>query len=271
MTKQQYNKIKKLIDEAERRALAEGIDITSNEFELVVNSILNQRGFNPDEYYNFEEPQPEKFIPDGISQIKGEKGDKGDNPTEEELKKLIIQLKDSFKGEKGPQGERGMSGYTGNKGERGDRGVDGNPGKTGKAGKTMIALRGKQGPPGPAGKAFDAKEIQSIKEATEITTTALKRMPDFRKLAMGLQGDIDEVRTLASNAGSSIIHTEALTAQCDGSTTAFSTTDTINYLVLVYLNGGIIVEGDGVTKTGAKEITLDFAPETGEKLIIKHT
>jgi len=270
MTKQQYNKIKKLIDEAERRALAEGIDITSNEFELVVNSILNQRGFNPDEYYNFEEPQPEKFIPDGISQIKGEKGD---SPTKEELKELIIQLKDSLKGAIGKTGERGLKGDKGDsiRGPEGKIGRDGKDGNPGKTGKTMIALRGKQGPPGPAGKAFDAKEIQSIKEATEITTTALKRMPDFRKLAMGLQGDIDEVRTLASNAGSSIIHTEALTAQCDGSTTAFSTTDTINYLVLVYLNGGIIVEGDGVTKTGAKEITLDFAPETGEKLIIKHT
>jgi len=148
-----------------------------------------------------------------------------------------------------------MSGYTGNKGERGDRGVDGNPGKTGKAGKTMIALRGKQGPPGPAGKAFDPKEVQSLKEATEITTTALKKMPDFRKLAMGLQDQIDRL------ANPVVVD---LDSQCDGSNLEFDIGTGIGPILFVNNNGGILTRSEW-SRSGST-LTLVYAPDSGEEL-----
>ena len=237
----------------EDEALEKGEDITLPEFQAVIEKLLNNRGFTLEEYEEFENPEPEDkpLKIEGVSQLKGDKGDKGDD------------------GEKGDRGELGMSGYAGEKGEMGPKGKDGEKGKDGKDGKIIFrgkeGVPGKQGVPGIDGKSVSKEEIEEVvKEGISVfeRNINLAGMPDFRKLAMGLQQQIDGVRASVT--------TDTLTAQCDGSNKVFTTTKSITSLILAYLNGGLVLEGDGLTITGIKEITLDFAPTTGEVLIVKY-
>ena len=246
----------------EDEALEKGEDITLPEFQAVIEKLLNNRGFTLEEYEEFENPEPEDkpLKIEGVSQLKGDK------PTKEELKELIIQLKDFLKGESGKIGNDGKVGEPGKPGKDGKKGKDGKDGKDGKIifrGKEGVP--GKQGVPGIDGKSVSKEEIEEVvKEGISVfeRNINLAGMPDFRKLAMGLQQQIDGVRASVT--------TDTLTAQCDGSNKVFTTTKSITSLILAYLNGGLVLEGDGLTITGTKEITLDFAPTTGEVLIVKY-
>jgi len=61
-----------------------------------------------------------------------------------------------------------------------------------------------------------------------------------------------------------------LSSQCDGSNTTFDTPSDIQGIMWVYLNGAFLAEGNEFTRTGSRTITLTFAPDNGEKLYIKY-
>ena len=63
---------------------------------------------------------------------------------------------------------------------------------------------------------------------------------------------------------------EDLSAQCDGANLVFTTTRSINAILWVNISGGGIIEGLDFTITGDKEITLTFAPSSGNQLFIKY-
>ena len=259
MTKQQYQIIKKLINRAEDEALSDGLDPTSSEFGLLVVELLKQRGFTLDEYQKAEE------------EFEGDKSPK--------LEKLYKKV--ALKGDKGDS-IKGDTGDTGPQGKPGKDGKDGKDGKQGKPGKTYIALRGKRGEkgePGPTGESADlvnvlkvfekfipmvlagldlgVKERQSLKKSIDITSQAGKSMPDFRKLAMGLQ---DQIHALASPL------VVDLDSQCDGSNTVFELGRVVKGVILVNNNGGLLTGGDYTLNSQKTNITLAYAPDTGEEL-----
>ena len=268
MSRSEYRKLKKLIGKLEDEALNEGVDITSPEFQVIIERVITQKGFTLEEYEEAEEKYSDRAIPEGIEKIKGAKGDDGHTPTRDELLEIIRPLI--------PEVE---DGHTPTKEEleelikplipksiKGDRGRDG---------KIMIALRGKQGPVGPSGKDADittvkkelldyikkvdsmlASRVHSLEKNTEITSHGLKKMPDFRKLAMGLQAQIDSL-------GSPV--TVDLDSQCDGSNQAFSI-GKVKSIILVNNNGGL-VGSKGWSFTGGNTLNLlDYAPSAGEEL-----
>lgn len=188
MTKSEFQKVKKLIAVVERLSLAKGEDITSPDFEEALRIILSEKGFSLEEFRAMEEETP--F--DSIEKIKG---------------------KDGKDGEQGPKGEDGKDGKNGSDGSKGEIGPKGPPGKDGKDGRTPVAGKdfpiprdGKDGKDGQDGKDADATDLKktqkSIKKLTtgfekfqyniDIISQAQKSMPDFRKLGMGLQAQIDE-------------------------------------------------------------------------------
>ena len=71
----------------------------------------------------------------------------------------------------------------------------------------------------------------------------------------------------SSSTGSGTI--ENLSSQCDGSTTVFTTTSNSGIFWLT-LNGTMLVEGKEFTRDSATQITLTFAPDTGEELYLKY-
>jgi len=114
----------------------------------------------------------------------------------EDLKKKL-NLKDGEKGDKGDKGDS-IKGDKGDKGDRGPRGFKGEDGRDaiGTKGDKGDSIKGDRGEKGKAGKDVDSKRMTKLEEFTRITATSLKEMPDFRKLGMGLRGDIDENRRL---------------------------------------------------------------------------
>ena len=63
---------------------------------------------------------------------------------------------------------------------------------------------------------------------------------------------------------------EDLSSQCDGATTIFTTTKEINAIVFCSLNGSLLLNGKEVSKTATNQITLTFAPNSGEELFLKY-
>ncbi len=63
---------------------------------------------------------------------------------------------------------------------------------------------------------------------------------------------------------------ENLSSQCNGSNKVFTTDKDIKSILIIHYNGGVLTEGVEVTKTGAKEITLGFAPASGDDLRLKY-
>lgn len=123
-----------------------------------------------------------------------------------------------------PSVVKGDKGDTGEKGEKGDTGPQGPEGKQGPQG-----VKGEKGDKGEPGQSYDPAtigyledKIDSIKIPEQIDVVALKEevknifgemfkhnintigMPDFRKLGMGLQQQIDELRSGTSNGGISL-------------------------------------------------------------------
>jgi hypothetical protein len=79
-------------------------------------------------------------------------------------------------------------------------------------------------------------------------------MPNFRKLAMGLQGQIDELRASSSTSGGTGVETP--TGSVDGSNVTFTVANTPKFVVT---EQGIIVENVGYTLSGLT-ITMNIAP-----------
>lgn len=199
--------------------------------------------------------------------IKGDKGDKGDNPTIEELKEIIEPLipepikGDSIKGDKGDsiKGDKGDS----IKGDKGDDGKD-----------------------------SDIKEIIKVLEKRKISYRDLKDVPTlYKKGAGGGTGYLREITDIevledptdgqalvydaskkqwkAGTVGSSAGTVENLSAQCNGSATVFTTASNTG-IIWLSLNGTMLIEGKEFTRDSATQITLTFAPETGEELYLKY-
>lgn len=191
MNKQQYLRIKKLIDKMENDALEDGVDITSSRFQAIIIKLLNNKGFTLEEYEEFENPKPEEDKPlkiEGVEKIKGEKGEKGDKGDRGEKGDTVV----------GPQG---LKGNKGDKGDKGNPGKDGEQGPKGDKGETFVALRGKQGEKGEVDEKRVKKEVEEAvnKGMSDFEKNInLAGMPDFRKLGMGLQNQIDGVRALIS-------------------------------------------------------------------------
>lgn len=204
MTKQQYNRIKKLIDKLEKEALNEGVDITSPEFEGLVVRLLESKGFTLEEYNEADE--------DFGSQKNETLEAKLERLEMRQEKDVLDKIKNDIKGEQGVQGPKGPEGKTG------PQGPSGPPGKDGKDGKTRILLRGKQGPKGPGGPqglpgrdgtSISQKEIKEFIESEtgrklrgfsesllgreEIRDKKLQEamIEPVRRLGLGLQGQID--------------------------------------------------------------------------------
>ena len=248
--------LKIVLSQAEKEAIEKGVDITTPEFEQAIlklkEATIIKAGFNMAEYEKIGQQMKEKTR----EKLKGDKGDsiKGDKG-------------DSIKGDKGDT-------IIGPKGEKGDT-VIGPRGPQGRDGKTVIALRGKRGEPG---KDADIKGLEekfnkftkaALKDSADHITRAIDviGMPDFRKLGMGLQGQIDELTTSVGKA--TPIAPEDLSAQLDGAETEFTTTHDIYDVYFVYLNGTILIENQEFTFSG-NTITLTFAPDSDEKLVVKY-
>lgn len=62
---------------------------------------------------------------------------------------------------------------------------------------------------------------------------------------------------------------ENLSSQCNGSATVFTTASNTGILWLS-LNGTMLIEDKEFTRDSATQITLTFAPDTGEELYLKY-
>lgn len=157
MTEKEYKKLKKIIDQLEDEFLKEGGDITSPDFQWVIQELLKKKGFTLTEYeeaeeqadaeeerFKKEETEKEAYVSRSLSMFKGLKGEKGEVGQE---------------GPQGPKGETGERGPIGLTGQRGQQGIKGVQGPQGKPGRTF--LRGKQGPKGDKGDSIDIKEIET--------------------------------------------------------------------------------------------------------------
>lgn len=61
-----------------------------------------------------------------------------------------------------------------------------------------------------------------------------------------------------------------LSSQCNGSNLIFNTPSDIFGIMWGYLNGTFLAEGKEFTRTGSREITMTFAPDSGEELWFKY-
>ena len=187
--------------------------------------------------------------------------------TNESLAELLIakegelnsKIKPGFPGRPGMSGRPGISGV---------RGIPGRPGKDVDINWIKKELDGlkkenlqlketiKKLPNADFFKK-DAKNYfsENLKKNIEITSVALKKMPDFRKLAMGLQGQIDQLKNPI------VID---LDSQCDGVTTEFNIGTTIGPILFVNNNGGILTRSEW-SRSGST-LTLVYAPDSGEEL-----
>lgn len=216
-------------------------------------------------------PDVQKIKFPDVESIKGKQGDKGDNI-------------------KGDKGDKGINGERGTNGEKGDKGYTGEKGNNG--------IDGKNGLDGVNGK--DADEEKIIKEVLKkipVQETHFEEIEKLQKKIDEIKEDIETVPkhiygargllTLRAGSGISIDEDELavgrptisvtpnagtvenLSAQCDGSNTIFTTASNTGIIWLT-LNGAMLVEGKEFTRNSATQITLTFAPETGEELYLKY-
>jgi hypothetical protein len=203
MTISEFKKIARLLKavyaELERQALSEGIDITSPQFEELINRVressLAKRGFTIEEYRNAKAEYTESRKPvektdidavlEKVTQIKGEKGDTGEQ---------------GEKGDKGDKGDPGKDGKNGKDGRDGKDGKDGTHGRDGEHGKDGADGFVDEETIGYLEEKIDtvAKSIPVVPDLTDfykemdVIQEVIKGMPDFRKLGMGLQDQIDK-------------------------------------------------------------------------------
>lgn len=204
--------LKEVYAEADKEALRRNIPIGSEDYDLFIASVrektLAKMGFTLDEYKAAKldlqvarQEQKKAIILEKVQQLKGDAGIPGE---------------EGDKGNKGDQGEIGPQGKTGPKGDKGDKGEPGNsikgdkgdPGISGKNGKdipevTVAYLEDKiegvrKEIPPPLEEKFLSEKITEITDARFQKNINILGMPDFRKLAMGIQEQVD---ALKSNPG----------------------------------------------------------------------
>lgn len=203
MTLKELKKMMGFLKEAYSQINATELEKLTPEYKQAVaiirEKVLASQGFTVEEYriakneYQqslADEANSSKKLFDRVlgkpSVVKGDKGDTGE------------------KGEKGDRGEKGDKGDAGKDGEKGDKGDRGEKGETGASYD-------------PATIGYLEEKIDSIKIPEPIDVEELKEevknifgemfkhnidtlgMPDFRKLGMGLQSQIDELRANGSS------------------------------------------------------------------------
>ena len=195
-----------------------------------------------------------------INGIDGDKGDKGDS--------IKGDKGDFVKGDKGDKGSKGES----IKGDKGDCGDDGKDADEEKIIKEVLKKIPAQ--------ETNFEEIEELQEKIDEIKEDIKTKP---KSIYGVRGlvtleagsgiSIDEDSLALGrpiiNATASAGTVENLSAQCDGSTTVFTTTSNTGIIWLT-LNGTMLIEGKEFTRDSATQITLTFAPASGEELYLKY-
>ncbi len=257
MNSAQFKKTARLLKVAyqqlEEQAITEGYDMQSPGYDQLVQkvrqTVISKAGFTVAEYEAAKADM--KAQADGAplaDLIKSSKGDKGDTGPA---------------GAQGPAGKDGKDGKDGVQGPMGPQGVAGPKGDT-----------GEMGPPGMSGKdgvSYDPTEFQTLKERVALmpkeqdyveivkkevgygikAATEINGMPNWRKLAMGLQGDIDVLKSLVGLSAGFSIETPAGTV--DGVNTSFTVGHTPK---VVIIDGISKVSGNGYTYAGGI-ITVD--------------
>lgn len=257
MNPAQFKKTVRLLKVAyqqlEQQAIDEGYDMQSPGYDQLVQkvrqTVISKAGFTVAEY---EAAKAEvKAQADGAplaDLIKQSKGDQGEP------------------GPEGPAGQDGADGLDGQDGAPGPRGPQGEQGPKGETGEM-----GPPGPPGKDGMSYDPTEFQTLKEKIDLmpkeqdyveivkkevgygikAATEINGMPNWRKLAMGLQGQIDILTSLVGlGAGLTL---ETPTGTVDGSNVTFTTSHTPK---VVIIDGISKVSGNGYTYAGGT-ITVD--------------
>ena len=277
-----YGKIKKANQLLEEQAIKEGIDITSPQYDTLVakvrNNVLQKNGFTLSQYQEADaqmkaDKQKEKDKGDAtfkqvmgqVKQLKGEKGEKGDT------------------GEEGIQGEQGVQGEQGERGEKGENGRDGINGLDGKNGKD--GRDGRDGRDGVDGQSYNPLDFNAIVEKVSKipqkedleeyvketvgyslkASTEIMGMPNFRKLAMGLRNDIDQLQIQVNKGGGggTGYSIENLSSQISAGNVTFTAVHFPVYLVVdngtCFANEDFTISGDDVI---GYTIVMSFPPTT---------
>lgn len=205
-----------------------------------------------------------------VESIKGKQGDKGD----------------SVKGDRGDKGEsvKGDKGEKGDfvKGEKGDKGesIKGDKGDDGKdADEEKIVEKVLKKIPVQEDHFEEIEKLQKKIDEIKKDITNTPKMYGAKGLltlvaGSGISIDEDELALgrpiISATGGAGGAGTvENLSAQCDGSTTVITTASNTGIVWLV-LNGAMLIEGKEFTRDSATQITLTFAPDTGEELYLKY-
>ena len=265
-----YQKIKTANRLLEEQALKEGVDVTSPQYdtlkERVRDNVLEKNGFNLTQYIQADaqmkaEKQAAKEadtskidnIMKQVQQLKGEKGDTGEQ---------------GIQGERGEQGIQGEQGAQGEKGDRGENGLNGIDGKNGKDGRD-----GRDGRDGVDGQSYNPSDFNAIVEKVSRipqkedleefvketvgyslkASTEIMGMPNFRKLAMGIRGDLDalQIQVNKGGGGGTGYSIETPSGTVDGSNVTFTVTNTPVFVmgdgVMYFNNAGYTISGTTVT------------------------
>ena len=210
------------------------------------------------------------FISKLLANIKGENGEKGD------------------KGEQGIQGEQGEQGVKGIQGEQGIKGEQGDKGEQGVQG--IPGIQGMKGDKGEAGNSGKDGFNPDVKTVVKATLEAIKNLKGNDRLDIShirngeiLAGMLNKKKSEKLDMSDQRWHggglsqtglsglPENLSAQANGVNQVFTTTNVINSIVWLSINGQHAIEGLDFNKTGASEITLlTFTPKVGENLYIKY-
>lgn len=289
MTPQQLKKVMRLLkrayDELEAEALKAGVAITSPEYEQLVDkvrtAVLQKEGFTVEEFRSAkEELETERVAKKETEKQASETVAKEQREAETAKTDRVFEKISMVKGEKGDKGDRGERGEVGLVGPRGPEGKagkdgkDGRPGRDGKDGRdgrdtpeTMVAYLedliqsvDKKIPTPETPDSFRAK-VEAIIQVSEVAWDSVKKnldimgMPDFRKLAMGLQAQIDELNAATATS----IEFETPTGTVNDTNVTFTATQTPIYIIQ---NGLQYFEDAGYTLSGLT-ITLTTPVGTG--------
>jgi len=168
-------------------------------------------------------------IKDGVTPVKG------------------VDYSDGKDGQDGQDGRTGKDGNDGKDGRDGQDGLDGNDGKDGKDGKTLKDIREFKKIQKTDGKIL--KGMENLQHNIDIISQAQNRMPDFRKLGMGLQEQIDNNKALITaeslwdRTGTTLVP-QFPNDNVDLGSGNFDTTGTISDGVLTISDGNITGMGN---------------------------
>jgi len=114
---------------------------------------------------------------------------------------------------------------------------------------------------------MDKELKQKMEEAIQIKSQAKKRMPDFRKLAMGLRGDIDANK----ESMGTFVDDETPTGTVNGSNKAFVLANTPKSgSEKVFVNGQRMKGGGEDYTLSDKTITFETAPPTNSIILVDY-